>query len=67
MQFEGNRQIGAAVLMKAVSEILVGREYSERDTRRVFDLNLRPIYEEKRLLTVAFGRMVSAKSGAGAR
>ncbi|MGJ5816131.1 hypothetical protein [Paludibaculum fermentans] len=46
LRFEENRKISAAALSKAVSSLLVGRNYSEREVRSLVDLNAKPLYEE---------------------
>jgi len=56
VQFEGAQGVSVSVL----KNIAVGEEYSERDFRRLLDLNVRPLYEERGFLTVAFPRVSAA-------
>ena len=65
IRFDGNQQIGTSVLTAAVSGLLLGKEYSERFLRRVLDSNVKPLYEEKALLTVTFPAVKVVNTGEG--
>lgn len=58
--FEGNSVIPAKALHDAVARAAIGVPWSERDFRKILEVNLRPIYEEKALLTVTFGKVETA-------
>jgi outer membrane protein insertion porin family len=63
IRFEGNAAIGDAALQAAMTKVALGQEYSERDFRRMLELNLRPLYEEAGRLTVAFRSVKIAGAG----
>jgi outer membrane protein assembly factor BamA len=46
-----------------MTKVALGQEYSERDFRRMLELNLRPLYEEAGRLTVAFRSVKIAGAG----
>jgi outer membrane protein insertion porin family len=56
-RFEGNVVVPSTVLESAVAKPALGQEYTERYYRRIVELNLRPIYEERGYLTVSFPRV----------
>ena len=64
IRFEGNQQIRGPALDAAVDNLVVGNEYSERELRRILDLNIKPLYEEKGLLTVTFPTVKVSGTGA---
>lgn len=53
IRWEGNRKISSAALANAVSTLLVGRSYSEREVRNLTELNAKPLYDEIGLLSFA--------------
>jgi outer membrane protein assembly factor BamA len=65
IRFERNQRILAPALTAAVSGLVLHQEYSERVVRQIVDLNLKPLYEEKGLLTVAFPSVTIAKNADG--
>ena len=65
LHFEGNRAIHADLMQATIAKLAVGYEYSEREFRRILELNLRPLYEEHGFLTVAFPAVRMAGSGNG--
>ena len=66
IQFEGNAAISTEALQAAMSKAAIWQDYTERDFRKKLELNLRPLYEQKGYLTVAFPRVKVAASGADA-
>jgi outer membrane protein insertion porin family len=56
-QFTGRRAVESAALTTIVERLLKGREYSEREVRRVLKFNIQPLYEERGMLTVTFPRV----------
>ena len=52
--FEGNPSVPADVLQDAVKKLVLGEDYTEYNFRRIVELNIRPLYEERARLTVAF-------------
>jgi outer membrane protein assembly factor BamA len=46
----------------AMAKVAMGQDYSERDFRRMLELNVRPLYEELGRLTVAFPRVNMARA-----
>lgn len=63
IRFEGNAAIASKVLQDAISRLTIGSPYSEREFRRIVEANLRPLYEEKGMLTMAFRRISASGSG----
>ena len=63
IHFEGNRAIAEGPLQDAMAKVALGQGYSERDFRRMLELNLRPLYDELGRLTATFPRV--SMSGAG--
>jgi outer membrane protein assembly factor BamA len=62
IRFEGNAAIGVGALQDAMAKVAMGQDFSERDFRRMLDLNVRPLYEELGHLTVAFPRVNMARA-----
>lgn len=56
-QFTGRRAMESAALTTIAERLLKGREYSEREVRRVLKFNIKPLYEERGMLTVTFPRV----------
>jgi outer membrane protein assembly factor BamA len=63
IRFEGNSAIASGTLQAALAKVAMGEEYTERDFRRLLELNLRPLYEELGRLTVAFRSVSMASAG----
>ncbi|MBN9663167.1 MAG: hypothetical protein J0H49_33515 [Acidobacteria bacterium] len=63
IRFEGNHKVSAASLTQAVSSLLVGRNYSEREVRNVIELNGKPLYDEIGLLNFAVRTVSIETSG----
>jgi outer membrane protein insertion porin family len=54
VRFEGTHALAASVLHDAVTRIVLGNRYSEREFRQVLDLDVRPLYEDRGYLKVDF-------------
>ncbi|MGA3040572.1 MAG: POTRA domain-containing protein [Bryobacteraceae bacterium] len=63
IRFEGNAAIADGALQAAMAKVAMGQEYTERDFRRMLELNVRPLYEELGHLTVAFPRVAMNAAG----
>ncbi len=62
-EFRGNQVLRADRLTEAM-RVSIGRKFSEYEIRESLEQNVRPLYEEKGYLRVAFGRVVpGAKPG----
>lgn len=60
IRFEGNAAIAEGALQDAMARVAMGQAFTERDFRRMLDLNVRPLYEDLGRLTVAFPRVKMA-------
>ncbi len=56
-RFTGQRAMESAALTTIAERLLKGREYSEREVRRLLEFNIKPLYEERGMLTAAFRRV----------
>ncbi len=65
ISFEGNQAVPTQAMRDRILKITVGRSYSEREFRLVLDSNIRPIFEEKGLLSVAFPTIRTTGAGDG--
>jgi outer membrane protein insertion porin family len=63
IRFEGNAAISDRALQSAMARVALGQEYSERDFRRMLELNVRPLYEESGHLTASFPRVSMSAAG----
>ena len=61
--FEGNSTISAQAIKDRVLKLIAGNSFSERDFRRILDLNVRPMFEEKGILQVTFPAVRTVNSG----
>ncbi len=57
--FTGNQAIATADLERAIAPVAPGQDFTERTFRRLLDLNVKPLYEEKGCLTAAFTRVTA--------
>jgi len=62
--FAGNDAISNDALQRALVNVAPGQDYTDRMFRRMIELNLRPIYEEKGHLTVSFPHIAIADPAA---
>jgi outer membrane protein insertion porin family len=51
----GNQAVDSAAAARALGKSLIGAEFTPRGVRRILDLNLTPIYEERGYLRVSYG------------
>ena len=62
IQFTGNETLPPTQLFNTFSGVAVGKEYSEETVRRLLDLNIRPLYEARGRLRVAFSNIAAEPS-----
>jgi len=60
--FSGNKSIMTPRLQQAVAGVAIGAVYHEQDMRRYLDNSVRPVYEERGYLRVAFPTMYLSKA-----
>lgn len=65
LRFEGNKAVSTRAIRERILKLTVGNAFSERDFRRILDLNVRPMFEKKGLLDVRFREVRTSSSGAG--
>lgn len=58
VRFRGNEVLQAAALLPAISDVAVGTPYSEKDLRNQLDAAIRPLYEARGRIRVAFPKIV---------
>ncbi len=63
IRFEGNHAVADRALQAAMAKVAVGQDFTERNFRRMLELNVRPLYEELGRLTAAFPRVSFTGSG----
>jgi hypothetical protein len=59
IHFTGNESLPAAQLFNTFSGVAVGKEFSEDTVRRLLDLNIRPLYETRGKMRVAFSKIAA--------
>jgi len=64
--FEGNAAVSTQAIRDHIQKLTVGNSFSERDFRKILDLNVRPLFEEKGFLEVSFP-VVRLKDGGDAK
>ncbi|MSV34596.1 MAG: hypothetical protein EXQ47_03235 [Bryobacterales bacterium] len=62
IHFTGNESLAATQLFNTFSGVAVGKEFSEDTVRRLLDLNIRPLFEARGKLRVAFPKITAAPS-----
>jgi outer membrane protein insertion porin family len=65
LRFAGNQAIPAKTLQDLTARLIVDNPYSERQDHAILDANLRPVYEEKGYLKVAFPAIGAEKTADG--
>ena len=65
LSFEGNEAIATQVIKDRILKLAVGRPFSEREFRLILDSNIRPLFEEKGLLSVAFSKIRTTSNADG--
>ena len=63
IRFSGNAAISSDILEMHLAKLAMGQESTEREFRRMLELNIRPLYEELGRLTVAFASVQMAVTG----
>jgi len=57
LKFEGTKAVAAAALLKALSPVAMGSEYTERSFREMLQRNVVPVYEELGCLRTSFPKI----------
>ena len=57
VHFTGNKVLPAAMLMKALGEVAIGTAYSEAAVRVLLDSSIRPLYDARGRIRVAFPKI----------
>lgn len=63
VKFEGNKVIPTTVLQNAISSIAFGVPYTEPGFRQLLDTSIRPLYEARGRLNVAFPKIATEPIG----
>ena len=58
VHFNGNQVLPAPMLMKALSEVAIGTAYSEAAVRVLLDSSVRPLYDARGRIRVAFPKVL---------
>jgi outer membrane protein assembly factor BamA len=61
-RFEGNQAVPAKALLESISGVAYGTAYTETGFRQLLDASIRPLYEAKGLLRVAFTKIATEKA-----
>jgi outer membrane protein insertion porin family len=59
VHFNGNQALPAPVLMRALSEVAIGTAYSEAAIRVLLDTSIRPLYDARGRIRVAFPQIAA--------
>src|SRR5579862_4142845 len=59
VHFNGNQVLPAPVLMRALSEVAIGTAYSEAAIRVLLDTSVRPLYDARGRIRVAFPKIAA--------
>ena len=62
VHFTGNESVPAAQLLNTFSDVAVGTEFTESAVRRLLDASIRPLYEARGKVRVAFPKIVTEPS-----
>lgn len=62
VHFTGNQVLPAPVLMRALSEVAIGTAYSEAAVRVLLDNSIRPLYDARGRIRVAFPKIASEQA-----
>jgi len=60
--FEGNQVIPSTILANAISDVAVGAPYSQEHFRELLDNSIRPLYDARGRIRVAFPQITAAKA-----
>jgi outer membrane protein assembly factor BamA len=61
VRFEGNRGVSTKALAESISGVAYGAAYTEIGFRQLLDVSIRPLYEAKGLLRVAFTKIATER------
>jgi len=67
VRFTGNEAIPNAVLQRVFGEVAIGVPYSEVRVRELLDANIRPLYEAKGRMRVAFSNLETEPAKGGVK
>jgi outer membrane protein insertion porin family len=59
--FKGHKIVDTSTIANAFAPVIIGTSSRERDVRALLDSGLRPIFESKGLMRVAFGKITTEK------
>ncbi len=62
VKFTGNKVLPAELLQRTIYGVAIGAEYREETFRQILDSSIRPLYEERGRLRVAFPKMQAASA-----
>jgi len=62
VKFEGNRFLPTTLLQNKISEVAYGFPYTETGFRVLLDIAIRPLYDARGLVRVAFSKISTAKA-----
>ena len=62
VRFEGNDVVPTGVLLRAFSDVAVGIPYTEKEMRLRLDANIRPLYDARGRLRVAFPKITTERA-----
>ena len=62
VRFSGNREITTAKLAMTFAAVAIGAEFKEAPVRALLDQSIRPLYEARGFIRVAFPKIVAEKS-----
>jgi len=62
VHFSGNKEIETARLAMKFAEVAIGAEFKESQVRALLDQAIRPLYEARGMIQVAFPQIAAAKS-----
>jgi len=62
VSFEGNEVIPSTVLQNAIAEVAVGAPYKETSFRQFLDMSVRPLYDARGRIRVAFTKIAVTKA-----
>jgi outer membrane protein insertion porin family len=62
VRFQGNQVLPTSVLQRRIYETAIGAPFGETTMRKMLDLGIRPLYEARGLLRVAFPRITTERA-----
>ena len=62
VRFEGTQGVSSKALLESISGVAYGTPYTEMGFRQLLDASIRPLYESKGLIRVAFTKIATEKA-----